>query len=151
MKRKVDLKPGQRKLTAVQKDAERLFVLAKQKPDGFTYEDIEAAFEWEKVYFFHVVRELRLQLGENDTINLPCTPRGSGETWLYRLVGTHDEARAWHSNRINDMEARFETMIAVARSVGQQSVDSLDRRKARKIERTLSYLHDELAEISERV
>jgi hypothetical protein len=148
MARIVNLDDGNQRPSRRQMDAGVLFDFAKAKPKGFTYDDVEATLGWGRNYFYSVVRELRLQLAEDDTINLPCQPQGWMEPWLYRLVGTHDDCRIWNKNRVDDMVARFETMEAVAHSIGKQKVDSFDRRRARKIERTLSYLRGELQELA---
>lgn len=131
-------------------DAKKLYDFALRKPKGFTRGDAEAKYGWEQTHFFAVVRQLRLILAEDD-ITLPCDPQGQGEHWLYFLSGTMDEVGPWEANRLADMESRFETMVAVVKPIAAKRGDSTERRKARKIERGLSYLVEELAELAEAV
>lgn len=127
-----------------------LFDFAVSKPNGFTLEDIEREFSWDRKTFFVAVRQLRTAMQGDDEINLVCNPRGSRQTWLYRLVGNYTDAKPWMSNRMGDMERRLETVQGVASSI-KNATDgrSKEGRKARKVLRTVSYLIEELAAIEE--
>jgi hypothetical protein len=138
----------QNKLTKRAERARQLYDYAVGKPEGFTYEEVERDLGWERVRFFGVVRELRLILGDDDEITLPCEPQGPREPWLYRLVGNYDDVRPWVVNRLGDMEARIETLSAVAHTCARVTdARSIEGRKARKVSRTMDYLASELAEI----
>jgi len=132
--------------------AERLFDFAVAHPDGFTYLEAMPAVDLTdnpsgRNRFYDVVRRLRQTLGGGD-VNLVCDSQGKGEPYLYRLVGTHAEAEGWASNRLRDLDSRFDTSLNVARSI-QAATDgrSTDGRKARRIVATLTYLQGELEAI----
>jgi len=133
--------------------AAQLFDFLVDHSEGVTWEDTKKEFRWAKdrPHFFHVVRRLRQILGDDDQINVVCDPRGHRETWLYRLVGDPEEALPWQANRLKDLEARLETIAAVAASVAR-NVDkrTIVGRKASKIESTVGYLLHELGDLNER-
>jgi hypothetical protein len=124
-----------------------LFDFAADKPEGFTYIDVRATLGWQRDQFVKVARQLRLVFAD-DQINLVCEPQGSCEPWRYKLVGNVEDARAWSSNRIGDIETRLETIKAVAETLTNATDGrTIEGRKARKIHRTLGYLIGELSEI----
>ncbi len=124
-----------------------LYEYAIKSPDGFTFAGVEREFGWKRGEFFRVVRTLRLHLAE-DEINLPCSPQGSGEMWLYRLDGTEGGSEDWVRIRMHDSEARLGTIEAVAGSAARCSDPrSVEGLKARRIHSTISYLRRELEHI----
>lgn len=124
-----------------------LYDFAGNCPDGFTHADVEAQFGWGRNDFFKVVRDLRLLFKDRE-ITLVCDPQGQGELWRYRLVGSYDEARQWATNRIHDLESRLETVGAVAEAiVNATDGRSIEGRKARKLQRVVGRLIEDLAEI----
>jgi hypothetical protein len=124
-----------------------LYDFAANKPEGFTWADVEREFGWSRPHFFKVVRRLRLDLGA-DEINLVCTPKDFRGLWLYELVGDYESAAFWASNRIGDMEARLGTIKNVAGSV-ETATDgrTVEGKIARKIHNTVSYLLVELSDL----
>jgi len=125
-----------------------LYDLAADRPEGFTYIDVEEHLGWGRQTFFGVVRQLRLVFAD-DEINLICEPDGYLEPWRYKLVGNVDAARGWSTNRIGDIETRLETIQSVAETLTKATDGrTIEGRKARKIHRTLGYLIGELAEIA---
>ena len=136
----------------VEADAGWLYDYAVAHPDGFTCYDVIAETGWNRPYFYRVVRQVRLDLA-GDEINLPCTPQGWAEPWLYRLVGNHEDetaGRIWTTNRVDDLETRLATVDAMAESLVAGSDGRTETgRKARKIARVVGRLIEDLAEISE--
>lgn len=131
--------------------AGQLYDYAVEHPEGFTYQDIERDFEWQRSEFVGVVRTLRAILAD-DEINLTCEPQGQGEPWLYKLIGSYDDARPWATNRIGDLETRLETIGSVSQTlVSATDGRSIEGRKARKMKSTLDYLRGELADIDGRL
>jgi hypothetical protein len=128
-------------------DVEVLFDYAEAHPDGFDIHDVEDDLDWRREHLYAVGRALRLVFAD-DEINLICEPNGYNKPWLYKLVGTYDDARVWATVRYRDMYSRLETTEAVATSlVNATDGRSIEGRKVRKIARTLSYLRAELVDI----
>jgi hypothetical protein len=126
-----------------------LYDLAVSKPEGFTYRDVEDKYGWHRTNFVETVRVLRLMFA-GDRITLTCESQGFRKPWLYKLVGTYDDARPWTSNRIGDLETRLETVHAVAETLTNATDGrTTEGRKVRKIERTINRLMEDLAEIAE--
>jgi hypothetical protein len=125
-----------------------LFDFAVANPDGFTIDEACDSLAWSRPQFGLMVRKLRLILG-SDEINLICEPTGTLGPWTYRLVGNYDDARVWVTNRIDDLTSRLETIHSIAASA-MKAADgrSVQGRKARKIESTISYLLRELEDIA---
>jgi len=126
-----------------------LFDFAASKPDGFTLPEASVALDVDERQMPRFVNALRREFAEGD-INLVCDPNGKNEKWVYRLVGRPEDAQAWHSNRIGDMESRLETLQSVAHSmVNATDGRSIAGRKARLIDRALSRLIEDLAVLRE--
>ncbi len=94
-----------------------------------------------------VVHDLRLTLGNNDTITVMTNHQGRpNEPHLYELVGNYEDSIQWRKGRISDIEARLVTaeysIMPIARGADGRTVEG---KKAAKIERTLRYLREELA------
>jgi hypothetical protein len=129
---------------------DELWDFAAAHPDGFTWADIRKECPWaaDRSHFFAIVRALRITIGAEDTINLVCEPQGSGELWLYRLVGTYDAARPWSANRLGDIESRLVTISGVSRSlVAATDGRSTDGRKSRLIAKVVDRLIEDLDEV----
>lgn len=126
--------------------AEALMEYAIARPDGFTNEEAMRQFGWTSLRHFNsACRRVRLIYG-GDSMNLVCEPQGQRERWRYRLVGNVAEARTWFRNRIEDMEARIETMAAEASSyVHASDGRSLEGRKARYLATVLASVTEQLA------
>ncbi len=126
---------------------DKLFDYLADRPDGATMDEIAAVLDVTHRKAKRVVRELRLFLG-GDSINLTADPQGSGEPWLYRLVGDVDNARAWVANQWRHAESRLETMIAFTESLlNATDGRSLEGRKARVLNRHLVRAKEDLTEI----
>lgn len=99
----------------------------------FTNEEAMAALGINHLGAFNrVARRLRLLLGDDDRINLVCDPQGRSERWLYRLVGSPEDAGPWVANRLRDLQARLETQHAVSQSlVSATDGRTTEGRKAR--------------------
>lgn len=111
-----------------------LLTYAIANPGGITVDDIMAEFHWDHGTANKAIHDLRLWLGDFDTINFPCDPQGPRQRWLYRLVGTLDGVRGWVANRILDAESRIRTIHAMVASI----VSATDgRSKAGKKVRTM--------------
>lgn len=94
------------------------------------------------------INDLRHFLGADRDINLICEPDGFRKEWGYRLVGTYEGILWWATNRVGDMESRLATVASVAESIVlATNGNSKAGQKARKIERTMTYLSKELAAI----
>ena len=121
-----------------------LFTLAVDSPEGVTVADMMAALEATHAQVKVAIRDLRLFLGEFDECNFPCDPSDQGQ-WVYRLVGTYDDARQWMANRLGDGEARLRTMNAMMASmVAGSDGRTIEGRKARVIETGLRHLVEDL-------
>jgi hypothetical protein len=91
---------------------------------------------------------LRLLLGNDDQINLVCDPQGTGQPWLYRLIGDVDGARSWVANRLRDSETRIGTIRAICSSlVSATDGRSADGRRARIMDKGLTRILEDLAEL----
>lgn len=129
--------------------AGQLFDFAVINPEGFTNEDAMTALGWGLSTFNKATRTLRLILAD-DSITLVCDPVGENERWRYRLVGTYEDSRGWSSNRIRDMEARIETIRAVALSIVTATDGRTSSgRKARLIVAVLGALREQLFAMSD--
>jgi hypothetical protein len=93
-----------------------LFDYAVVHPEGFTNEEASRDLGWTLSGFNVVARALRLILAD-DTITLVCDPTEQNQRWRYKLVGTYTDARGWSSNRLRDLEARLETIQAIAQTM----------------------------------
>lgn len=134
-------------MSNLENEAAQLYDFLIESPEGITWQDAHRRFGWKhRSHFFRVVRRLRLILGDDDEVTVVCDPRGMRETWLYQLVGDPELAYPWQANRIGDMEARLETVLAVSTSVAR-TVDGRTTvgKKALRISATVGYLLGELA------
>lgn len=129
--------------------ASALFDFAVDNPDGFTRDEACEELDLTKDEFFKAARDVRRAFAE-DTITLSCDPQGSGEQWLYRLVGTVDDSSPWVSNRLGDAESRFVTIAAVIGAI-KNSTDgrTVNGRKAREIHLSVTQLLERLKLIGE--
>jgi hypothetical protein len=133
--------------TPSESQVDLLFDLAASRPDGFTYKDVNEVLGWDRPYFIKVARYLRLAFAE-DKINLVCNPQGKNEPWLYELVGTLDDSRAWTTNRLLDAETRLHTVWSVAKSI-VEGTDGRSRegRRARIIARACQRANEDLHDL----
>jgi hypothetical protein len=121
-----------------------LYDLLADTPAGVTIDQIMGSLEVNHRTAKEAVHDLRELLGE-DEINVPATPRGERERWLYQLVGTLDGCREWVANRIGDTETRLRTIQSVMRSlVNATDGRTTDGRRARIIETALRHLVEDL-------
>jgi len=127
----------------------RLFDYAADKPEGFTYRDVEKELGWDRKMFFATARKLRVLLGNDDRINLVCDPQGTRQPWLYRLSGDVDGARGWVANRLGDAETRIGTMQSVCATL-ERATDgrTSDGRRARVMNKGLTRIIEDLAELT---
>ena len=131
-------------MSVSQRRAGDLYDFAVSRPEGFTAPEAEDNFGWDHRTFSNAVRTLRLTFAD-DSINLVCDAQGTREAWLYRLVGTYDEASGWSANALRHAEARLETIEAVAQSVvAATDGRTTDGKRARLIYTTVHFLRDSL-------
>lgn len=128
--------------------AAELFDLLASEPKPMTADDIMASLGWRSRRFEQAVHDVRITLGEDDTINLVATPQPGGGGWRYELTGAPATARPWQANRLVDLDSRIRTMRAVAASL-RRALDArtIDGRKAKVLHRTLDYLIDTLDDL----
>lgn len=137
IERMVELPTGATKLSVVQERAEALFKLLKSDPDGFTCEECCVKLDLEDWQFRQALRELRRQLGRDDSINVIVDPG----TWRYRLVATYDEAEVYNAMRMHSITAQVETWHAICTSVAASPAgDAMEREKAAECEAILGFL-----------
>lgn len=124
---------------------EAVLDVLRQHPEGMTMKDLATAMgEHERT----VYRDVRRMRRRGDIDNIPATPNGHREPWLYRVTNDLETNSEWVANRIGDAESRFETMIGQAETlVRVTNGRTTNGRKARKIDRVLRYLMQELADI----
>lgn len=127
----------------------RLFDLLADSPEGLTWPEIAEAQDVSGTTARIDIRRLRLVFAD-DEINVVAVPQGQNEKHRYKLVGNYEDARGWIAGRILDMESRLETVEAVSGSI-VNAVDgrTFEGRKARKVNRTITYLREELAEMDQ--
>jgi hypothetical protein len=128
-----------------------LYDYAVEHPDGFVWHEAMDDLGWthRNYEFQRAVKDVRLTLAD-DEITLVCDPQGLREPWLYRLVGTYEEGEAFTVNRLNDSEARLETIEAVtAALVNATDGRSLDGRKARLIHNNVQHLRLQIQTLAE--
>lgn len=130
----------------IRRDA--LYDLLVANPDGITVDDmmelIDCTYESARL----AIRDLRLFLGDDDEINVICTPDEYRGRWLYTLEATLEKSQEWISYRLSDAESRLETMGAVMASIVQStSGRTIDGKKARIIERAFRRALEDLAEL----
>lgn len=117
-------------------------------PAGITVNDMMDEHGWTMKQANEAIHDLRAYLGAYDDINLVCDPQGSGQRWLYRLVGSLDEVRDWTRNRVNDGETRVRTMQSMMSSVvSATSGRTTEGRKARIMAKALRRLVEDLDDL----
>ena len=127
----------------------RAFDYLVAKPDGAVSTDLADHLDVTLSTARRVVHDLRLVLGGTDVITVVTEPQGvPNEPHIYKLVGNYEDARGWMANRIGDLEARLVTIEHSARSIATGADGrTVEGKKAVKVERTLRYLREELAEM----
>ena len=117
----------------------------RQHPNGLTIHDLAVAMGENDRTVYRDIRWLRRR---GDIDNIPATPNGHMQPWLYRVTNDLEANSEWVANRIGDAESRFLTMIGQAETlVRVTNGRTTNGRKARKIDRVLRYLMQELADI----
>lgn len=128
---------------------DQLFDYAVAHPDGFTIDDLTGDTGWNRRDANAAIHDLREYLGTMDDINLPCSPNGYGQRWIYRLVGTMADTHGWTKNRLGDTETRLRTMNSMTASIVRGTDGrSTEGRKARLIETGLRHLVEDLDNIA---
>lgn len=124
---------------------EAVLDVLRQHPNGMTISALAIAMgENERA----VYRDIRWLRRRGDLDNIPATPNGYMQPWLYRVTNDLETNSEWVANRIGDAESRFETMIGQAETlIRVTNGRTTNGRKARKIDRVLRYLMQELADI----
>lgn len=94
------------------------------------------------------IRDVRIALGGDDTINLVANVAPGSAPWLYELTGDPEVARFWQVNRLVDLITRARTMAAVAASI-RRSLDArtIDGRKAKILAVALSRAIEDLDDL----
>ena len=122
-----------------------LFDLLAAEPDGLTIPEMTEALSVGQTRIQQAIRDLRLFLGEFDSINVINERQGRGEPHRYRLVGTFNESREWVIGRINDTESRLKTLGAVSASlVAATDGRSAEGKRARLISKVVTRLVEDL-------
>ena len=123
-----------------------LFTLMAAPGKVLTKTEMANELEATKKQVSVAIGDLRHFLGADRDINLMCEPTKFRKEWGYRLVGTYEDIEWWATNRVKDMEGRLMTVASVSESiVAATNGNSIAGKKARKIERTMTYLAKELA------
>lgn len=127
----------------------QMWDLLVSRPGGVTIHEIAAALRTTRYYADGIVRSFRLLFGDTDSINLVCAPNGSRQPWLYSLAGTYDGSSTWTGNRIGDAESRFETIIAIVRSIVTATDGrTIEGKRARIMLRALTRAQEDLADLT---
>lgn len=125
-----------------------LFDYAANKLQGFTLQEAAHSLGYKRRTMEDTIWRLRKIFGDSDTINLVCDPNGYHEPWLYRLVGTLEEAKPWLDNRIGDCEGRIETTNAIAKSIlAATDGRTLEGKSVRAMVKALTRLIEDLADL----
>ena len=82
--------------------AAELFDLLASTPNPMTGSQMRAMLGWRSRRFEQAVHDVRMVLGEDDSINLVATRPAKGGEWLYELTGSPGRARFWQANRLVD-------------------------------------------------
>lgn len=126
----------------------QVYDMIREAPEGIRIDEIASEMGVTEVTARSYIRRLRLILGTTDEMNIACDPQGQNEKWIYRLVGNLDDSEGWITNRLTDAETRLETIEAVSTSIVEATDGrTIEGRKARKIQRTVSFLMGELGDI----
>jgi hypothetical protein len=127
-----------------------LFDLLVASPEGLTWEQIANEMGWDRRATDKTIHDLRMFLGDDDTINLPAERPLDGGKWTYKLTGTFDLTAEWVNNRLQDFSTRLFTMYAMVKSlVKHLDGRTIEGRKAARWERHLRRLIEDLADIDE--
>lgn len=127
-----------------------LFDLLAGAPEGLTLERIAEGLEVSASLARATVRDLRVVLGVDESVNVTATPLGHRRPWLYELVGDYERARPWLANRVGDLESRLETVEAVSGSIARGATEgTVEWKKARRINLTISGLRGQLVAIEQ--
>lgn len=126
-----------------------LYDLLVANPTGITVDDMMDLLDVSYETARKTIRDLRRFLGDDDEINVPCTPNGMNERWLYTLEATLENSQEWISNRLGDAESRLETMAAMTASL-VRSTDgrSIEGKKARILDRAFRRAAEDLADLN---
>ena len=135
---------------ARQDRATDLFDLLVSSPDGLTVPDIRETLSWRENHAREAIHDLRLILGEVDEINLVCDPCEGRGPWLYRLVGTTEDADQWTQIRMRDIDSRMVTVHSLGRSLVRATDGrSSTGKKARLLERTFRHLIEDMEALAD--
>lgn len=128
--------------------AAELFDLLASEPGSLTGSVMRDRLGWRSRRFEQAVHDVRITLGDDDTINLVATSQPGGGEWHYELTGAAAIARPWQANRLVDLDSRIRTMRAVASSL-RRALDArtVDGRRAKVLARTLDYLIETLDDL----
>lgn len=119
---------------------DQLFDLLADAPLPMTAVQMKDALGCERRMLQQAVHDLRIMLGDDDSINLVATRNGRGP-WLYELTGNVDVARPWRADQYLHLTTRARTSQAIVASL-QRATDgrTLEGRSARLWNRTLTYV-----------
>lgn len=120
------------------------------KPEGMTIYEIAELLDVSLPVARQVIRKLRLDLGEGDSINVPI--KNDGKERLYFLSGTLDDSQDWLSNRARFKAACIKVDIAALRSL-MCSIDgrTKDGRVLRQLSTSVGRLEEDLSAYLEEV
>lgn len=134
--------------------ASLIFDLLAEHLEGLTMPEIIEAVHMPYESCRVAMRDLRLTLGEDDTLFVIAEPQGPREPWLYRLIDgsvlVGGEESGWAANRIGDAQSRIH-LLAVAMSTAERATDgrTLNGRKARMMAMELRHLDEKLTRLDE--
>lgn len=116
--------------------------------DGCTIEELASQLRCSVHNARQVVHHIRHAF-RGEKVNLVCSPNGHRQPWVYKFVSTQQESKAWISNRTNDSTTRLETIRDVNHSIAlAEGKRTLAGKRAHKIDSTLTYLLNELSELT---
>jgi len=104
-------------MTARTNRRDDLLDLLENSPQGVTVYDMMRHLACTHCLANRAIYDLRLWLGDFDSITLVCTPNGKNQPWLYELTGYWDEVQPWVVYRIGDVETRLSTIHAATESI----------------------------------
>lgn len=114
-------------------------------PDGLTIYEISELLDVPLRVARKVVTKLRLDLGEGDSITVPC--KNNSKQRLYFLSGTLDESQDWLTTRARFKASCIKTDVASLRSlITQADGRTKDGRVLKRLSTSVVRLDEDLSE-----
>ena len=113
--------------------ADALFDYSVLHPDGWNIDQAATDNGWSYNQVNQAIRYLRKVFADS-TITLICTPNGQRNRWIYKLVGTYDDAQPYLGYRMGDIEERMLTIEWMTHSIKNASdLRTLEGKKAKMV------------------